>query len=94
MDANTIILGVNGVLLTIIGYFLVQTMNKLNTTSDKADKATNDIILLKQSTESALTLHKQETVFQNERLEEKIDELKDSIITLTKEIKVLNKHNG
>lgn len=94
MDANTIILGVNGILLTIIGYFLVQIMNKLNTTSDKADKATNDITLLKQTTESALILHKQETVFQNERLEEKMDELKESIIVLTNEIKTLNKHNG
>lgn len=85
---------IGGILITVIGYFLVQTMNKVNTTSEKTDKNTGDILLLKQSTESALILHKQETVFQNERLEEKMDELKDSIIVLTNEIKVLNKHNG
>jgi len=79
MDANTLILGINGVLLSIIGYFLVQTMNKLNSTSDKAEKTSNDVALLKQ-----------ETFLKHERLEEKLDELKDAIVGLTNELKAKN----
>lgn len=78
-----ILLGVNGLLIAIVGYFLVQTMNKLTTTTDKADRACNDIALLKQ-----------ETSLKHERLEEKLDDLKDSIVILTGEIKTLNKRNG
>lgn len=94
MNLEQVLLSLNGGLVLIVGYFLVKTMNKLDNTSDKADKAATDIILLKQSTESALVLHKQETVFQNERLEEKMDELKDSIVELTAEIKLNRKNNG
>lgn len=82
MEANTVILGVNGVLLTIIGYFLVQTMNKLNNTSEKADRTANDIALLKQ-----------ETSLKHDRLEEKLDDLKNAIVGLTNELKS-KKHNG
>ena len=79
---DTIILGVNGVLLTIIGYFLVQTMNKLNNTSEKTDRTANDVALLKQ-----------ETSLKHDRLEEKLDDLKNAIVGLTNELKA-KKHNG
>lgn len=83
MNLEQILLSFNGGLIIIVGYFLVKTMTKLDTTADKADKAANDILLLKQ-----------ETGFKHERLEEKLDDLRDSIVSLTNEIKTLNKHNN
>lgn len=73
---------VGGILISIIGYFLIRTMNKLDSTADKAEK-----------TEISLALVKQEIGLKHERLEEKMDELKDSIVNLTQEIKVLNNRN-
>lgn len=79
MTTEQILLLVNGTLLSIVGYFLIRTMSKLDTTAEKADKTSNDVALLKQ-----------ETGLKHERLEEKLDDLKDVIVTLTHEIKVLN----
>ena len=67
-------------LISIIVYFLTKTMNKLDETATKTDINSGSIALLKQ-----------ETSLKHERLEEKLDELKDVIVDLTTEIKTLNK---
>ena len=80
MNIEQLLIIIGGVLLTIVGYFLTKTMDKLTKTSEKTDKNTGDIALLKQ-----------ETGLKHERLEEKLDDLKDVIVILTDEIKTLNK---
>lgn len=82
MTTEQILIGAIGLLISVVGFFLIRTMNKLDTTSEKGIKNESDIALLKQ-----------ETGLRHERLEEKMDELKDSIITLTVEIKTLNQKN-
>ncbi len=80
MDTNELISGIIGILILVISYFLTQTMKELKDTTKQSSKNENDIALLKQ-----------ETDLKHVRLEEKIDDLKDSIIDLTEEIKILNK---
>ncbi len=80
MNTEQLLLIIGGILISIVGYFLIKTMDKLTTTTDKTDKNVGDIALLKQ-----------ETSLKHERLEEKLDDLKDVIVILTDEIKTLNK---
>lgn len=75
-----LLLIIGGLIISIISYFLKKTMSKLDMTSEKTDKNAGDIALLKQ-----------ETGLKHERLEEKLDDLKDVIVILTNEIKTLNK---
>lgn len=79
MTTVEVLIGIIGILLGIVGYFLLNTMSKLEAVIVKEAKNQNDIALLKQ-----------ETGLKHERLEEKLDELKDSIVLLTSEIKTLN----
>lgn len=72
--------------MAIVGWFLIQTMGKLNTTEKQSISNKTDIALLKQ-----------ETNFKHNRLEEKLDELKDSntelknsIVDLTQEFREFN----
>lgn len=80
MNANELISGIIGLLIMVISYFLIQTMKELKDTTKQSCKNENDIALLKQNTD-----------LKHARLEEKIDDLKDSIVNLTDEIKILNK---
>ena len=91
MNTEQLLLVIGGILISIVGYFLVKTMSKLDTTSEKTDKNVGDIALLKQETVASITLLKSETGSKHERLEEKLDDLKDVIVILTDEIKTLNK---
>ncbi len=79
MNTTEILIAIIGGCLTVIAYFLTNTMSKLESIIVKEAKNENDIALLKQ-----------ETGLKHERLEEKLDELKDSIVLLTSEIKTLN----
>lgn len=80
MNITDILVLLIGGLVTIVVYFLTKTMNKLDETATKTDVNSGAIALLKQ-----------ETGLKHERLEEKLDELKDVIVDLTAEIKTLNK---
>lgn len=80
MNITDILVLLIGGLVTIIGYFLTKTMNKLDETAVKTDINSGAIALLKQ-----------ETSLKHDRLEEKLDDLKDVIVELTDEIKTLNK---
>lgn len=79
MNTIDVLVGIIGICLAVISYFLTNTMSKLEAVIVKEAKNENDIALLKQ-----------ETGLKHERLEEKLDELKDSIVLLTSEIKTLN----
>lgn len=68
--------------IAVLGYFLVNTMNDLKTVIIESAKNRSDIALLKQ-----------ETGFKHDRLEEKLDELRDSIHELTTELKTYNQKN-
>lgn len=90
MTTEQLFLIANGILIAICGYFLIKTMSKLDTTADKAVSNENSIALLDQKTSANITLLKQETGSKHERLEEKLDDLKGAIVSLTDEIKRLN----
>ena len=66
------------IIISIIGYFLKQTMNDLKDTKDLAFR-----------TKSELEVLKTDHVNKHESMSDKFDDLKDSIIILTKEIKEL-----
>lgn len=66
------------IIISIIGYFLKQTMNDLKETKDLTNK-----------TKSELDVLKTDHINKHESMSDKFDDLKDSIITLTKEIKEL-----
>lgn len=82
MNITDILVSIIGGLLLVLGWFLNRTMVKLDETHAKAVK-----------TEGALALLDQKTVLKHERLEEKMDELKDSIDNLTQELKTYNQKN-
>lgn len=68
--------------IAVLGYFLLNTMGELKTVIVESAKNKSDIALLKQ-----------ETGFKHDRLEEKLDELRDSIHELTTELKTYNQKN-
>lgn len=79
LDTNTILSTILAIILSIIGYFLKRTMDELKETKDLATK-----------TKSELDVLTQDHLNKHEYITEKFDDLKDSIDTLTKEIKELN----
>ncbi len=91
MTTEQLLIIIDGILLTLVGYFLKETMDKQKAVIEESSKNKQDLVLLKQSTESGLILHKQENDSKHTRLEEKLDDLKNVIVTLTEEIKTLNK---
>ncbi len=91
MTTEQLMLALIGILLGIVSYFLIQTMTELKATTKLAIKNESDQKLLKQESESSIILLKQETKGKHDRLEEKLDDLKEVIQDLTKEIKILNK---
>lgn len=91
MTTEQLLMIINGILLALVGYFLKDTMDKQKAVIKESGENKQDLLLLKQSTESALLLHKQDSASKHSRLEEKLDDLKDVIVTLTEEIKTLNK---
>lgn len=70
------------ILISVCGYFLIKTMGDLAANILETSKNKTDIALLKQ-----------ETTLKHDRLEEKLDELKESIQTLTVVIKEFNSKN-
>jgi hypothetical protein len=74
----TILTALTTIIVSIIGYFLKQTMNDLKDTKDLAFR-----------TKSELEVLKTDHVNKHESMSDKFDDLKDSIIILTKEIKEL-----
>lgn len=83
ISTSTIILSIlaaiGSIAVTIIGYFLNRTMNTLDETTKTA-----------LETKSELAVLKQDHTNKHEYLTEKFDDLKESIVVLTKEIKELN----
>ncbi len=67
-----------GIIVSIIGYFLRKTMDDLNETKDLA-------ILVRKDLDVLTNDHGNKHLY----LTEKFDDLKDSIVVLTKEIKEL-----
>jgi len=80
MSTEQLLILIGGLLTSVLGYFLIKTMDELKATTKQCNENTNSIALLKQ-----------ETGLKHERLEEKLDELKDSIQDLTAELKTYNK---
>ena len=78
IDLTDILLGLGAIVVSIIGYFLNRTMSEL-------DRAKN----LAQQTKNELDVLKTDHLNKHEHLSEKFDDLKDSIVVLTKEIKEL-----
>lgn len=72
------LLFVGGVVVSIIGYFLRKTMDEQKETKDAAILIRKDLDVLKKDHEN-----------KHESLTEKFDDLKDSIVVLTNEIKHL-----
>lgn len=75
----SLVTGLGSIVVSIIGYFLKRTMDELKETKDLATKTKNELDVLKQ-----------DHLNKHEYITEKFDDLKDSIDTLTKEIKELN----
>lgn len=75
-----IFIGVIGILLGIIGFFLIRTMNKLDSTSDLAHKNETKILLLQQREEMTKT-----------HIDEKFDALQKSIQEIKELVKNQNK---
>ena len=78
VDTNTILSTILAIILSIIGYFLKRTMDDLDKTKDLSNK-----------TKSELDVLKTDHLNKHEHLSDKFDDLKDSIVVLTKEIKEL-----
>jgi len=74
----SLITGLGSIVVSIIGYFLKRTMDELKETKDLATR-----------TKSELDVLKQDHLNKHEYITEKFDDLKDSIDTLTKELKNL-----
>lgn len=78
LDTNTIMSTVIGIIVGIGGYFLKKTMDDLDKTKELSNKTATELEVLK-------TDH----LNKHEHLSDKFDDLKDSIVVLTKEIKEL-----
>ena len=74
----SILTAIGSIAVTIIGYFLNRTMNTLDETKKLATETKSDLAVLKNDHTN-----------KHEAISEKFDDLKDSIVTLTKEIKEL-----
>jgi len=71
---------IGGVMLTIIGYFLKNTMDDLKS-----------VKLLTYETKSKLDILQNDHINKHANLTDKFDELKQALNELTKELKELNK---
>lgn len=78
VDTNTILSTILAIILSIVGYFLKRTMDDLDKTKDLSNK-----------TKSELDVLKTDHLNKHEHLSDKFDDLKDSIVILTREIKEL-----
>ncbi len=80
MEIINILTAIGGIMLSIIGYFLKQTMEELKAVKNLSYKTQNDLNILKN-----------DHMNKYDNMTEKFDELKAAVIDLTKEIKELNK---
>ncbi len=80
MSTFDLLMYLNGLMLSIVVFFLKKTMDDLK-----------DVKLLSYSTKSELDILKNDHLNKHANLTEKFDELKASVQELTKEIKELNK---
>lgn len=80
MEIINILTLIGGVMLSIIGFFLRQTMEELKAVKNLSYKTQNDLNILKN-----------DHINKYDNMTEKFDELKAAVIDLTKEIKELNK---
>jgi hypothetical protein len=71
---------IGGVILTILGYFLKETMNDLKS-----------VKLLTYETKNKLDILQNDHINKHANLTDKFDELKQALNELTKELKELNK---
>jgi hypothetical protein len=71
---------IGGVMLTILGYFLKETMNDLKS-----------VKLLTYETKNKLDILQNDHINKHANLTDKFDELKQALNELTKELKELNK---
>ena len=78
IDTGIIISTVLGIIVSVGGYFLKRTMDDLDKTKDLSNK-----------TKSELDVLKTDHLNKHEHLSDKFDDLKDSIVILTREIKEL-----
>jgi len=78
LDTNMIMSTVIGIIVGVGGYFLKKTMDDLDKTKELSNKTATELEVLK-------TDH----LNKHEHLSDKFDDLKDSIVVLTKEIKEL-----
>ncbi len=76
----TILTMIGGVMLTILGYFLKETMNDLKS-----------VKLLTYETKNKLDILQNDHINKHATLTDKFDELKQALNELTKELKELNK---
>jgi superfamily I DNA and RNA helicase len=74
----TVLLFIGGLLIAIIGYFLRKTMDDLA-----------EVERLSNRTKSELDVLQNDHINKHSHLSDKFDDLKDSIVILTKEIKEL-----
>jgi len=78
IDAGIIMSTILGIIISIIGYFLKRTMAEQDKTKELGIKTATELEVLK-------TDH----LNKHEHLSDKFDDLKDSIVILTREIKEL-----
>lgn len=78
IDTNTIMSTIIGIVVGVGGYFLKKTMDDLDKTKELSNRTATELEVLK-------TDH----LNKHEHLSDKFDDLKDSIVVLTKEIKEL-----
>jgi hypothetical protein len=80
MEVIDILTLIGGIMLSVIGYFLKNTMDDLKSVKSVSFE-----------TKSKLALLENDSVNKYNNLSEKFDDLKGALIDLTKEIKELNK---
>ncbi len=76
MTIGEILIGIIGVLVTIVGFFLIRTMSKLDLTHDLAMQNKMDVAILKKEFELSY-----------EHICDKLDDIKASIEEVKKEVK-------
>lgn len=74
-----ILLGVNGVLLTVVGFFLIRTMSKLDVTHDMAQANKMDIALLRER-----------HTLEINHIDDKLEDMKEALSEIKIGIKKIN----
>ena len=80
MEVIDILTLIGGLMLSVIGYFLKNTMDELKSVKN-----------LSYETKNQLDLLKNDHINKYANITDKFDELKSAVVDLTKEIKELNK---